>query len=253
MIKQLRWAPRLLRSFRALARIEDPRSDAVRSAVARLMLPVGLTARERHAQRALRELRRSYPTTGEVVVEGRRVAVSDFARASSSSSAWTRFLHQLAWVHQPRHTLELGSATGVSAVAMALSLRQGDAQLYTVDARTADLARSSVRSAGVGDRVTVSSGWFDDVLPTLLPRAAPLDLVFVDGNHAEEATIRYVEMVRPFLSSRAIVLLDDIRWTLGMQRAWRRLEDHEGLSFTVDLGRMGILAFSDDRAPSVPM
>jgi len=53
-----------------------------------------------------------------------------------------------------------------------------------------------------------------------LRTAAPVDFIFIDGHHDEQATKDYVTMVLPFLASQAVAIFDDINWSEGMKRAW---------------------------------
>jgi hypothetical protein len=74
----------------------------------------------------------------------------------------------------------------------------------------------------------------------------PLDLAYVDGHHAEEATIHYAEALRPHLRRGSLVVFDDIRLWQGMRAAWRRLSSMRGAGATVDTGRLGMLVWDGD-------
>ncbi|HEX7116836.1 MAG TPA: class I SAM-dependent methyltransferase [Steroidobacter sp.] len=75
--------------------------------------------------------------------------------------------------------------------------------------RVSALARRGPRP--LAQRVRRESGRFDDVLPGVLSEMGSVDYVFIDGHHEEEATNRYFELVRPYLSDIAVVVFDDIR------------------------------------------
>lgn len=86
-------------------------------------------------------------------------------------------------------------------------------------------------------------GNFDSVLPNLLPTLAPLDLVFIDGNHSYEATIRYFEMLLSKVHNESIFIFDDIYWSEGMKKAWNEIQNHPSVQCTVDIFRWGIVFF----------
>ena len=70
------------------------------------------------------------------------------------------------------------------------------------------------------------------------------DVVFIDGHHDELATLHYVQTVAPFLSSEALVILDDIHLYVEMWRAWERLRSMPGVAAAVNTGRFGLLVWT---------
>lgn len=68
--------------------------------------------------------------------------------------------------------------------------------------------------------VEVAVGPVHETMLDALRTAAPVDFIFIDGHHDEQATKDYVTMVLPFLASQAVAIFDDINWSEGMKRAW---------------------------------
>lgn len=91
-------------------------------------------------------------------------------------------------------------------------------------------------------------GTFDEVLPNLLSELKQLDLVYIDGNHSEEATLRYFNMVKPLLHNNSLVVFDDIYWSKGMTRAWEAIKADPGVQVTVDLFFLGLVFFRQEQA-----
>lgn len=81
-----------------------------------------------------------------------------------------------------RKIVELGTLAGYSAIRIARALPVGG-KLWSVeyDPRHAEVARESLRTAGVEERVEVCVGRGVDVLPTLEAHG-PFDVVFVDAD-----------------------------------------------------------------------
>lgn len=52
----------------------------------------------------------------------------------------------------------------------------------------------------------------------------PIDILFIDTTHTYEQTMAEYNAYRPFLSSKAVVCLDDL-YRQGMDRAWDELPD----------------------------
>ena len=81
-----------------------------------------------------------------------------------------------------RKVVEVGTLAGYSAIRIARALPV-DGRLWTIeyDARHAEIARESLRTAGVAERVEVCVGRGVDVLPTLEAHG-PFDVVFIDAD-----------------------------------------------------------------------
>ena len=69
------------------------------------------------------------------------------------------------------------------------------------------------------------------------------DLVFIDGNHRYEATLKYFELLKNNLSDSALVIFDDIHWSSGMRRAWQEICSQKGIVFSINFFKLGIIVF----------
>ena len=82
---------------------------------------------------------------------------------------------------------------------------------------------------------------FQDVLDKVLNESRPVDFAFIDGHHDENATMRYFDQLIPFLANQGVVLVfDDISWSPGMKKAWKKIKVDERVKFSVDLRKVGI-------------
>ena len=93
-----------------------------------------------------------------------------------------KLLQLLAIACNAQKILEIGSLAGYSGIWLARALPIGGKLLtLEIDARHAEVVRSSFATAGVADRTEVRVGKALDLLPTLEPEA-PFDLVFIDAD-----------------------------------------------------------------------
>lgn len=178
-----------------------------------------------------------------------RVTVAGSA-LSSKSPFWARLLFAIVRETRPRFCLELGTNLGISAAYLASALRLNEeGSLITLEgaAARADLARRHLEGLGL-DNATVITGRFQDTLPGVLSSCEPVDFAFIDGHHDEDATKEYFAQVTGHTSTTALVVLDDISWSRGMQRAWRDIQVDPHVAFAVDLRVVGICVV---RAPVV--
>jgi predicted O-methyltransferase YrrM len=188
------------------------------------------------------ESRRDELSRSERAIDSyRHETVGEFTRSSCKSALWCRFIFRLLRTAEPESAVEMGSAVGISGAyhAAALALN-GHGSLVTLEGAPdrAGLAKESFRELGL-DNVEVVTGMFEDTLVGALEDAAPVDFVFVDGNHREEATVRYFDLIYPALRHPSLVLFDDIRWSEGMTRAWIRISRDPRVAVAVDLGTLG--------------
>ena len=173
----------------------------------------------------------------------REVRLGEFYSEANVDPLSSAFLFHLVRELKPASCIELGTCTGLSAAYQGAALEvNGSGRLVTIegDAELARRARVTLRDLEI-ERVTVVSGRFEDMLPGVLREHAPVDFVFNDGHHEEEATIRYFDTMGPHLAPGAVVVLDDVNWSGGMRRAFQRLSARSDVTAAVDLLRMGVL------------
>lgn len=179
--------------------------------------------------------------------QGEERAVKEMARWSSVDQQTGRRLFRMMQFSQPKTILELGTNLGISA--MYLQRGAVGAKLYTIEgqAPVARLAQASFRRMGKQYQPEIITGSFTEVLPQLLPRIAQVDVVWIDGDHREEATLAYFAEILPFLHSGSIVAIGDIHWSAGMEAAWEKLKEHPSVTLSVDLFEFGVLFFREEQ------
>lgn len=64
--------------------------------------------------------------------------------------------------------------------------------------------------------------------------------VFIDGHYDQVAPKRYFEMIHPFLARHAVLVFDDIRWSVGMRAAWKEIRSDPRVKYAVGLDQWGI-------------
>ena len=90
------------------------------------------------------------------------------------------------------------------------------------------------------ERVDVVAGRFQDTLQDVLSENAPINFVFIDGHHDENASLTYFRQILPHLSDGVILVFDDIHWSRGMERTWNTIQKDRNLKVSLDLLSAGI-------------
>lgn len=167
--------------------------------------------------------------------------VSDVCRRASSPRKWAEQLFHLIREAQPHYCLEMGTSLGVSAAYQAEALRlNGHGQLLTLERRPefVRIARNGLVRLSLTN-TEVREGDFQTHFPDVAWER-PWNFVFIDGHHDEEATQYYFSTLLPHVAPGALLVFDDITWSDGMKRAWRRISEHQDLFATENFGRWGI-------------
>jgi predicted O-methyltransferase YrrM len=72
------------------------------------------------------------------------------------------------------------------------------------------------------------------------------DFVLIDGDHRGEALKSYFQTIKPRLSQNAIVMIDDIRWSEDMFKAWKDILHDDTVTCSLDYFKFGLLFFRKD-------
>lgn len=153
---------------------------------------------------------------------------------------WARWMYAQLKRYRPRNVLELGTNCGFSAIYMAKG--SPESKIHTLEGAeaVAGVAKENLYALACSN-VIQHIGRFQDILETVLSSMVKVDFAFIDGHHDGEATLGYFEQIKPYLSSGAVVVFDDIHWSEGMESGWELIKnDSQILSFE-DLGKLGVI------------
>jgi len=168
--------------------------------------------------------------------------IGDICKRASAKRERDMILYNLIRCMKPKICLELGTCLGISACYQGLALKFNQSgTLVTLEGSKilASIAIDNVKSLGL-DNVTVLVGKFYETMPQALLHYNPVDFAFIDGHHEENATIKYWQMLLPFLSDNAVIVFDDIRWSSGMTRAWKHIKKNKKIDSALVAKGMGI-------------
>jgi predicted O-methyltransferase YrrM len=175
--------------------------------------------------------------------EGR--SVKSFVRHSSVSEKQGALLYRIAHWFKPEMMLELGTGLGISALYLATG--SPGTPLHSIEGNTerATFAAQLVSRCALGP-VSIHWGDMDEKLADILPLMPGRFLAYVDGDHYLEPTVRYVRSLMERVGEEAVIILDDIYWSKGMNLAWKELISWPETRVSIDLFHMGILLLRKD-------
>jgi len=146
------------------------------------------------------------PLTGQLAEVAAWTQENTDAPQMMSGLAETRLLQALIVVGGARRVLEIGTFTGLGALAMAEVL-PADGRVVTLelDADRAARAQEFFDASPVGEKIELVVGSALDTLPGL---EGPFDLVYIDAWKADYPA--YYAAVMPKLAQRGVIVADNL-------------------------------------------
>ncbi|MFN5335119.1 MAG: O-methyltransferase [Bacteroidota bacterium] len=167
--------------------------------------------------------------------------INDVARLSIKSPKYAHLLYQLVKFVKAKHILELGTSLGITTAYLSAANPKGEVITLEGATKIADLASSHFQKLNL-QNIQLIRGNFDATLPALLQKSdKKYDLIYIDGNHTYEATVRYFTMLLPFTHEHTLIIFDDIHWSKGMEKAWQEIKSHHTVTLTIDLFFIGLV------------
>jgi len=135
--------------------------------------------------------------------------------------------------------LELGTSLGLTTSVLA-AITNAEITSIEGDPVLQRFARFTARKTGVEDKIHFILGDFDHYLEKLM-QSTQFDIIFVDGNHTYQATMRYFRIISRLQPSGTIVIFDDINWSEGMRKAWKEIKNSSETKVIFNFVRTGII------------
>lgn len=165
--------------------------------------------------------------------------------AKSCKNAKTcRILSRIVEYFACKNIVELGTATGMSAAYMAVA--SPTSQVLTIEgcpeiAKIAGEVFQNIKTKNI----EIINADFDYAIEHFANKFENIDLLFIDGNHDYEPTIRYFNFAKKYAKEDTIFIFDDIHWSKNMNRAWQEVKQDKQVKITIDLFNIGIVFFKD--------
>jgi len=176
------------------------------------------------------------------VIRSPKRKLSKIIKNESTPAKYSFLIYRTAKYFGIGNILELGTSLGLNT----LLLSKTCSNLYSFEISTelANYAKNLLSKNNIRN-VDVRNASIDKELVNLLNEIEKIDLVYFDANHTEEATIRYFKICLEKAHADSVFIFDDINWSQGMKRAWKRIKKDERVKISIDLFRMGIVFFRE--------
>lgn len=150
----------------------------------------------------------------------------------ASNPVSLRFLQFMVKVSGAKRVLEVGAFIGVSAMYFAAALPE-DGEVVTIEKfdHFAAIARRNFEKNGLAKKIRLIEGDAFEAIARL-PRNEKFDIVFIDGN--KERYKQYMELTEPLLSSKGIMMVDDVFFHGDAINTTPTTEKGEGVKAVLD-------------------
>lgn len=170
-----------------------------------------------------------------IPITGKRLKTSS---TNPKQGKWLTSLVESVNEHSntPKCVVELGTCIGISSMYLLTGMaKNSGGHLITFEGcpELARIAKSNISGlANILDGTNVTFeiilGPFEKTLiDTLENLNHPIDLAFIDGNHRENPTIEYHELIKIYLRDNGMIVHDDIAWNSEMISAWKKIKQME--------------------------
>jgi len=167
------------------------------------------------------------------------VSIGYIVKHHAIKKKYGRLLYRLVKATQAQQLLELGTSAGISTSYMA-SAAPG-AQLFSVEACPETHAIASKHPLLQSSDIHLICARFDDALEQFQKEDLRFDVIFIDGDHSKEATLRYFNKLLTLSHINTLFIFDDIHWSDGMEDAWEEIKAYPQVTLTLDLFQFGLV------------
>lgn len=180
---------------------------------------------------------------GSKKLSGNTRPIAQIAKTSLSPVKTCRILFNAVKFYNCKNILELGSSLGISTAYLAAV--DDDNKVISLEGNpaSADIARHNAAQLELSN-IEIITGSFEDTLMPTLDKMKKVDLAYLDGNHSYDATIEYFDKILPYIHENTVVVLDDIYWSDGMLNAWKKIQQHPSVTYSIDIYSSGFLFFN---------
>ena len=171
--------------------------------------------------------------------EIKRRTIASIAKSAAKNKHVCRMLSEVVNYVQPITGIELGTSLGISMLYQMKSCPTMHFTSIEGSPEIADVARRNAKELHLEPHVHV--GNFKNQLPQVLEQLNQLDYCFIDGHHQKAPTLSYFNQIAEKMGTQGCIVVDDIYWSFGMQRAWNKLIQHPKAALTLDLYHFGVV------------
>ncbi len=137
-----------------------------------------------------------------------------------------------------RHVIELGTCVGISTRYLS---KRTVGRLYTFEG--AQEIQNVAKRNPLPERTEFILGPISVTLPDLMEEIPFVDFALIDANHTYEGTTFAFHSLIEKAHAKSIIIIGDIHWTTGMEKAWDEIKSNPKVKLTLDFFECGVVFF----------
>lgn len=163
--------------------------------------------------------------------------ISQIAKNAAITEKYGLMLARIIAEYKPQQIIELGTSLGISTLYIAQN-SQNIVETIEGCPNCASIAQRQLDKYGINN-VKIHIGNFDDILPQIIDNQKTL-FAYIDGNHTENDTKHYFELLVQNNDTYKILIFDDIHLNEGMLKAWKYISADSRIMTSIETAQMGI-------------
>lgn len=172
----------------------------------------------------------------------RETSIAKIASASLKKPKEAQILSKIASHYSMQKVIELGTSFGISSAYLSKSTPSIHVSTIEGSKEVLDVAKSVWSNLNIQSIHSINSD-FDSVIDELLNPFEANTLYFLDGNHRFKPSMKYFQLIKEKCHESSILILDDIHWSPGMEKAWNEIIALKEVTLSIDLFELGIVFF----------
>lgn len=174
-------------------------------------------------------------------------SIKSIAKKAAKNKKWGQLLFRIANYFEATSTLEMGTSLGISTLYLSSVSLENKTTTMEGCPQTASMAEQNFEKLNQTN-IELIVGSFEENLSRVFNTTKIYDLIFIDGNHRYEPTLKYFEEALKCITNKSIIIFDDIHWSSEMKMAWEKIILHPRATVSIDLFQIGIVFFHQTQA-----
>ena len=165
-------------------------------------------------------------------------SLSELVKYSAISSKYGQLIGRMVEFYKMDYCLELGTSMGLGTAYMAANAKE----VVTIEGCSNIFAQANKNFDALAQtNIKAINAEFDIGIIEAEQIHSEYDLIYIDGNHQYDATIKYFKHFIEKAKNDTFLIFDDIRWSEGMEKAWQEIIASDKINVSIELFRMGIV------------
>lgn len=191
---------------------------------------------------------------GSKIFKSNKRQISKIATTAGITAKNAELLFKIVRYFKPDSILEIGTSLGLATSALSLGTRaegklneaDPSAKIITLEGcqETAKTAQSQFQKFHLKNIRSIVAE-FESGLSSL--SLSTFDLIYFDGNHQKDATLKYFDLLLPTITNDSIWIFDDIHWSHDMEQAWEKIKKNPKVTVTIDTFQWGFVFFRKEQ------